>query len=215
MAFEEIVVGPMTAYVGAVLATARVAPPDIDATTVASGWVQIGKSGAVNYEDDGVAVAFRQSLSKVRGAASSAPIKIYRTEEDVEFSLMVRDIRMEMLTFALNGNVVTPIPSTASKGNRIHFLQGVDVTQGSLLLRGLGRSPYGDSSLKWALQFYIPLGVMAADEVAMGFGKENPVEVNMMFTAMLDTEGVIGSIDLATAANSKKRLGWITARNAA
>ena len=247
MAYEEIVVGPLTAYFSPLLANTAIAltgtgvavksaddrtgPPAIssgaafkaagflelidDATTGVVGWIQIGKSGAVNYQEDGVSVAFRQSLSKVRGAGATAPIKIYRTEEDVEFSLMMRDLRIEMFSYILNLNK----PSTPTKSMEINILQDVDVIQGSVLLRGLGRSPYAPAGTnpvhsQWALQFYLPLCACASDETSLQFGKNNPSELNLKFTGLYDASGrtraskTDAPVDLAEI----EKLGWVEAR---
>ena len=198
MSLEEIVIGPLTAHLKAFAANEQA--PDI--TAALTTWKQLGLNGAVHYEDDGVTVALSQSIEKIRGAASTAPIKVYRTEEDVTISLTLRDMRLEMLQYALQGaGLLSPAPTNASG---LNLFRGVNVPTAAILLRGIGLSPYPVQSggSQYALQFFAPAGYMSADSIEMMFGKNNPAETPFEFTVLYDS----------SQTDAKKALGSVYAQ---
>lgn len=146
-----------------------------------AGWTQLGLYGSVNYSDEGVKITISQSTEKIRGCGATGPIKAFRTEEDVMVDLTLRDLRPEMLTYALSS-----IPPSSGK---IGLGRGVDVQTGALLLRGPGKSPY---SSQLALEWWFPLGFFSADSIEIDFSKSAPADLEMQFSVLADASQAAG-----------------------
>ena len=189
-------------YTSAPTVTAAAAPSGgVTATLVAAygvaGWTQLGKRGAVNYQDDGVKITLSQSIESVRGAASTAPLKVWRTEEDVMVGLTLRDLRLEMITHAISSLV----PTADGTARTLGLHRGVQVQTGALLLRGSTLSPYYAG---WPLEWYIPVGYFSSDSMEIAFGKGAVSEMEMEFTCIHDATQATG-----------RQLGYVRAQAAA
>ena len=150
MAREEILAGPLEVW----KAPRGEDFPDLGEDPTGD-WELIGASGVENYTEDGVSVELPQDIEEFIGAGSTMALKAYRTEESIEITVNVADMRLEMWQAALNGN-----PITEDTGQRdISLYRGGDVEHFSLLLRG--KSPYdGDEGDG---QFQLPAAYMSGE----------------------------------------------------
>ena len=172
MAREEILAGPLELWVAP---RGETFPGPSTAPT--GDWELIGKSGTENYEDDGVTVSLPQSIEEFIGAGSTMALKAFRTEESIEITVQVADMRLDTWQLALNDNNIT-----AAAGTReISLYRGGDVHHFSLLARG--QSPYEDDGEDVG-QFQIPACYMSSEpEVTHVKGEVHSLELT--FRAVL------------------------------
>lgn len=177
MSAEEIIGAPLTLWL-APIGTAFPAFDD-DESAFDAAWVKVGESGDKNYTDDGVAVNLAQTIETFTGAGGTLPRKAWRTEESCDITVNLADMRLEMLTFALNDNDVT---EDATAGTReIPLLRGVDVTEYALVARGL--SAYNGDEVS---QIQIPRCYQSAEpEITHNKGEAASAELTF---AALDPE---------------------------
>ena len=189
------VTAPGSGYTSAPTITVAAAPSGGTTATATArvgtaGWTQLGLYGSVNYSDEGVKVTISQATEKIRGCGSTGAIKAFRTEEDVMVSLTLRDLRPEMLTYALS--------SLPPNDGKIGLGRGVEVQTGALLLRGSGKSPY---SSQLALEWWFPLGYFSSDSIEIDFSKSAPADLEMEYSVLADAAQADGY-----------QLGWMLAQ---
>lgn len=194
----EIVSAPFEVYI----APLSEAFPLIDATP-AGNWVKIGTSGALNYTEDGVTITHEQTVDFVFALGDTGPVKAFRSQEGMRIAFTLMDITLENYKYALNFNTVTDnAPSSGVAGFRsIDIRLGLDVDQRSLLIRGVGASPYlADKHV----QYEIPVVVEVAAP-AIVYQKGIPAGLNLEWAALIDPN----------AASAAKRFGVLIAQDEA
>lgn len=139
----EVIGSPFSIYLGAV----GVARPAIGAVP-GGGWTLLGSNGNRSYAEEGVRVNSPQGFNYFRGLGSAAPLKAFRTEEDVIIQVTLADLTLEQLANAFNKNAVTENGITRT----LPLSRGLTVASGAMLVRG--PSPYMDDAFS---QWWIPL----------------------------------------------------------
>ena len=193
----EILAGPLTLY----LAPVGTAFPLINVVPAAA-WVRVGTNGDANYDDDGIVVSHVQKTETARPAGLTAPVKAWRTEEDLMIMVKLWDLTLEQYRTALNAAAVTTVAAAASVAGikRIGLSQGQEVTTYALLARGLS-SPYGDG---FNLQYEVPRCFASANQKPV-FKKGKPAGLELEFTALADL----------SAASPSERFGRLVAQHQA
>lgn len=175
----EIIAAPFTVWLAAV----GTSYPAVDANPSAS-WTKAGSSGDKNISEDGVSVQHPQTLEFLRTLGSQAPVKAFRTEEDLIISFTLFDMRLEMYKYMLNGNaIVDTAAGSGTPGYRaLPIRRGGDVTQYALLVRGLSAYDTGMN-----LDFRVPRVVHSgAPEIVSAKGE--PMGLLFEFTAVEDPD---------------------------
>jgi len=173
----EIIVSPAEIY----LAPVSEAFPELD-DAPAGNWVLLGKTGKINYAEDGVTVSHEQTLSEIRTLGTTGPLKVVRTEESLTISVILQDLSAENYAKVLNGVTLTDVAAAATTpGHRdITLRQGPDVTTFALLCRG--KSPYGDN---WAAQYEVPIVYQSANPAPV-YHKGDAAGLAVTFNALED-----------------------------
>ena len=173
---SEIIGQPLTLW----LAPVGTPFPDFDEPESAydPAWEKVGLSGDRNYGDGGVTVDLTQTLETWVPSGGTLPRKVWRTEESVELTVTVADVRAENLANALNGNAVT----TGAGLKSISLLRGIEVQEYALLARGL--SAYDETGVS---QIQVPRCYQSA-EPSIVFDKGEGAATELTFSS-LDAEG--------------------------
>lgn len=183
MAREEILAGPLKVY----LAPRGESFPVLGVEPAAN-WELLGASGDENYTDDGVSVALPQSIEEFIGAGSTMAIKAWRTEEAVEITVVVADVRAEVLQLALNDNDVTEATGT----REVSLYRGIDISEYALL--AVGTSPYEDDGDN-AGQFQVP-ACYHSGEPDISYVKGEPASVSFTFRSLKPTDAELDDLKL-------------------
>jgi len=175
--FEEIVAGPITLY----LAPVGTAFPALGAAPAAE-WKKVGKGGAENYDESGVAVSHPQKIETFRGAGSTGPQAAWRTEEDLMIAVALADISAEQYARALND---ATLDTTAAGAGTVGFHsiglhQGQEVATFALL--AVGQSAEG---VGMAAQYQVPRVFQSANPKPT-YVKGKPALLELEFTALVD-----------------------------
>lgn len=173
MAHQEILAGPLELFLAAV----GEAFPDISTSPPGGNWEKLGQSGDENYTDDGVSVNLTQSIETFIPAGATLPVKAFRTEEGVEITVTVADVRPEVMTLALNDNDSTA--GTSPDTVTLALLRGLEVSEYALLARGA--SPEVADGVG---QFQVPRCYMSSDGIELVYKKGEPVGVELTFMAL-------------------------------
>lgn len=175
---EAIIASPFdvwTAPVGEAMPTVDAAP--------SGNWALIGSQvDQLTQDESGVSLSNTQSITDIRGAGSTAPIKAVRSEEDLLVSINMMDMTFEVLDFALRGGGVTEVSAVSGViGTKsIPIWRGTQVVEHALLLRG--PSPYlVDTNMQF--EFY---RVYAAGDLDQSYAKATAVVVNIQFKVLMD-----------------------------
>lgn len=188
----EIIVAPFDVYV----APAGEAAPDL-ADAPAGNWALLGTNGKRNYSEDGVTVRHNQSLTEIRVAGTTGPVKAVRTEEGLVISLTLFDLTPAQYAKALNDATVSNTGAgvgTAGK-NEFNLLQGTAVNELALLVRG-DVSPEGDN---FKSQYWIPRAVQSGSPEPV-FQKGEPAGLALEFMAIEDANDGFGTFEAQDAA---------------
>ena len=193
----EVIAAPVVVY----SAPVGEAFPAIEDAPVGN-WTLIGLAGDRGITEEGVKLSHPQTTEVVRSLGSTAPIKVFRTEEDLMIEFEVMDLTLENYKLIVNSNVVatTAAGGGAAGFKEVDLYRGADVSQFAILIRG-DFSPYGDN---WNTQWEIPV-MFQTGSPEIVFVKGTPVGLAFEFTA-------IGDPNAATPAN---RFGRTVAQNAA
>lgn len=185
----EILATPLTLW----LAPVGTAFPLITAAP-AGTWAKVGTNGDKNQDDGGLVVSHTQKIEEARPAGTTGPIKAWRTEEDLMFSLTLWDVTEEQYRIALNAvTVTTTAAATGVAGSKkMGLSRGVDVVTYALMARGL-LSGYGDG---YVGQYEVPI-VYQSGNAKPVFKKGKPAGLDLEFTALEDL----------SAASSAERFG--------
>lgn len=191
----EVIAAPVVVY----QAPVGEAFPLID-DAPAGNWTQIGTGGDRSITEAGVTLSHPQTTEVIRALGSTAPIKVFRTEEDLLVAFEVMDITLENYLLVLNSNTVaTTAPGGEAGFKEVDMFRGAEISQFAILIRG-DFSPYGDD---WNTQYEIPVMFQTGSPEVV-YQKGTPVGLAFEFTA-------IGDPNAATPAN---RFGRIVQQNA-
>lgn len=178
----EIIAAPLTVYwgdVGAVFPLPWATPDTND-------WNLVGTSGELNYMDSGVTIRHRQTVVRFRALGDTGSRKMFRTEEDLEVSLVLADLTLEQYRLSMNMNAITTVPNGGNPGYKtIGLSRGPAVSTFALLIRGA--SPY---LANVNLQYEIPI-VGHTGEPELVFRKSEPVGLALDFVAQVDSNAAI------------------------
>lgn len=173
----EIVGAPLTLW----LAPVGTAFPLVNAAP-AGAWIKIGTNGTRNQSEEGVVVMHNQTLNKARPGGATGPVKAFRTEEDLSFSLTLWDITLEQYTLALNSNTLTTTAAGVGTAGfkKLGLSRGFNVKEYALLARGV--SPYDEAM---TAQYQVPRCYNSGSpEVA--YRKGVPAGLKLTFEALED-----------------------------
>jgi len=141
---EEVIGSPFDIWV-AIAGTAR---PLLSASPAAD-WVQLGTRGKYSLGEEGVKVNSPASYNYFRSFGSAAPIKAFRSEEDVMVQVSMADLTPEVLANAFN-QLATDVTESGFK-RTLNLSRGLSVLTAAVLMRG--PSPFMDGG---TAQFWIP-----------------------------------------------------------
>jgi hypothetical protein len=132
----HIIGAPLTLYLAAV----ETAFPAIDAAEgdFDPAWFKVGTSGDKDYDEAGVVVNLEEPINEFRGAGSTLPRKLFRTEEDVRIEATLADLSAEQYAKTINDNTVTTVAAGAGTAGEKGFslVRGLFVATYALLARG-------------------------------------------------------------------------------
>jgi hypothetical protein len=188
----EVLAAPFTIY----LAATGTAFPAVDASPPGA-WFKLGTAGSRNYDEDGVEFTHEQSIEKWRGLGETAPIKPFRSEEDLMIGLSLTDVSAEHYAKILNDAAVTDTaPGVGAAGHRAFPLkQGTSIAYFALLARA-DLSAYGDA---FKMQYEVPIVYQSANP-APKYVKGEPATLEVEFTALFDATGGLGTLRIQDAA---------------
>ena len=168
-----VIGGPFTVY----RAPVGTAFPAIGAAPAAE-WIALGVNGNKSYDESGVTVRHSQSVNRIRTAGSTGPIKVARTEEDMEIEFTLLDLTLEAYAQSLSQQTVTDSGAERVFGP----YRGFAIPESAWLLRGT--SPYDDTlNLQWEL----PRGYTeGAPEIALVKGE--PAGLQFLVVALVDPD---------------------------
>lgn len=162
--------------------------PDVatPSASIGGNWTLMGISGDKDITEDGITIMVEQDVQKFRGLGSIATRKMFRTSQDVVISFTLADASIENYSDALDLNPV----SNLEWRRRIQLLMSADVAQQSLLIRGDGKSPYGDFNTQW----WIPRASHDAP-LETKIVKGEPIGLAFRFTALVDDTYDLGHLE--------------------
>lgn len=170
----EIVAAPFEIYIapiGESMPAVTLEPP-------VGNWVLIGTSGDSSYGEEGVTIEHSETIEDHRGLGGTGIIKSFRTEEGILVSLMLHDLTLEEVSYALNMNAV----QTSSNDKLMDSYKGQQVATRALLVRGNGAGAYGaDYNLQWEFP-----RVRVATAHSLNFQKGIPAGIALAFEVMED-----------------------------
>lgn len=188
----ELISGPFEVY----LAPVGEAFPAIDAAP-AGNWTLIGSGGSRNYDSEGVTIEHGETIEYYRPLGTPAPVKGFRTEEDLMIRFTLNDLTLEQYRRTLNENAVTTNAGPPAN-KEIDIAKGKDVAQRALLVRG--DSPYGAT---WNLQYEVPVVVEEGTPEVVA-QKGGPAGLALVYRALRDP----------SAASEAKIFGVLRAQHA-
>lgn len=161
---------------GVYIAPVGQARPALSVPTPLSPWVVVGLRGERSYSEEGVRVNSPAAYNYFRGNASAAPLKAFRSEEDVEIGVTLADMTLESLAYAFNktSEDVEETGVTRTLG----LSRGLGVAGFALLVRG--PSPYMDDGIA---QFWIP-NVMNVTSLELALQRMNATTYPLTFRAI-------------------------------
>lgn len=190
----EILAAPFTVYEGPV----NEPQPDLNISP-AGNWTTIGLNGDKNLTEDGVTISFEETIERFRPVGLTAPNKAFRTEEDVIITFYVADVTAETLGAALNAQTIASVTAASGvAGNKNHPLyRGLDVDELALLIQG-DHSPYGDATVTWRSQYWIPRCFMDGNPAPV-YKKGEPAMLELTFVALHDPTNGLGQYEAQDA----------------
>jgi hypothetical protein len=177
----EVMGAPHSLYI-ATFGTARPALNVADPTGV--GWTLIGLNGNKSYAEEGVRVNSPAAYNFFRGYGSAAPLKAFRSEEDVMCQVVLADMTLESLALGFNklSSGVTEVGITRTLG----LSRGLGVMTMALLVRG--PSPYMDDGIA---QFWIPVAANVS-AVELALRRDNGTAYGLEFRALYYADATAG-----------------------
>ena len=140
----EVIGAPHTIYIG----PAGEARPTLGATP-AGNWVLLGARGNISYSEEGVRTNSPAAYNYFRGLGSAAPLKAFRSEEDVMVQVTLADLSLESLANAFN-QLAEDVTESGFK-RTLNMSRGLSVLTAAVLV--IGPSPYMDDG---TAQLWIP-----------------------------------------------------------
>lgn len=152
--------------------------PAVD-TAPTSPFTLIGTSGARNYTEDGVTVAWEVTTEDVNVLGDIDPVCVIVTARDMRVRVTMLDHSLDQLRVALNLNTVVTDPGPPST-SEISLDTGSDLTTFALLVRGEGKSPeLAGANVQWEFD---PVIEVAAKELT--YIKGQPAGVALEFRVL-------------------------------
>lgn len=182
----EILSAPLSLY----LAPVGTAFPSVDtpAGSFPGTWTTVGTNiYGPSYDTDaaGITVTHNQTFATFTPVGTTAPIKMWRTDEQLTIAITLADVSPTMYAVSLNQVALTTVAATTAVAGTISMplLQGLAVTNFALLARGL--SAVNDA---FAAQYQVPCVYQSANPAPV-FKKGAPAELAITFATMLDPNG--------------------------
>lgn len=191
--------GPFTVYVAPV-SEARPEIDDSEGTLTGGNWDLLGVTGSNNYDESGIAVAHPQTMEYQRVLGRTAPVKAFRTQEDLSIELTLVDLSAATYALILNDKSVTTVAAASGVPGEKYFVpyRGLTVAEFAVLLRA--PSP---EMATGNMQWWIPRMVIEG-EPKPTFVKGAGASLVVMFKALWDGSQSAGSefgrISVQTAA---------------
>jgi len=177
---QELLSCPLTLWVAPI----GTAVPLVD-TTPTGAWVQVGVNGANDYDSTGLTVTHNQTLATFTPVGTTAPVAVWRTDEQLEVSVTLADTTASAYALTMNNVAVTTVSATTGLPGEsdVPLLQGPTVAVFALLARGL-------SALNQTLnaQYSIPAVYQSANPAPV-YKKGAPAELSLTFATILDPNG--------------------------
>lgn len=181
----EIIAGPANVW----LAPVGTAFPAVNAQP-ASPWVYLGRT------QGGVSVAHEQSIEYVTLDQDTAPLKAFRSEENLRISFSLAEVTLERYAKVLNDVSVTQVAGPPSI-RHMQLYRGADVAEFAMLVRG--PSPYGNFNLQYEVRRVVQSG-----EPEPSFTRDDILVLETEWTALVDP----------TATNPSEKFGRLVAQDA-
>jgi hypothetical protein len=148
--------GTVDVWWGAVDAVA----PSVDAEPLPAAWSLIGE-GFIS--EDGLSSDLANTITKVFVLKSTAPQRIYRTQEEPMVELSLFESTMEALAVALHGTE-TQVTTTAATDTvvgvkEVPIMRGATVRESAVLFRSVSPYDTAPDTNDWKFQGYLPRGV--------------------------------------------------------
>jgi hypothetical protein len=182
----ELVSTPLSLYLAPVGTTF----PTVDTLPASFGtqWTPVGSNiYGPTYDTDaaGITVTHNQTFATFTPVGTTAPIKMWRTDEQLQISISLADISPAQYANALNSPALTTVAATTGLAGTTSFplLQGIPVTNYALLARGV--SSINDA---FNAQYQVPCVYQAANPAPV-YKKGAPAELAITFATMLDPNG--------------------------
>lgn len=169
---QEIIAKPLELWIG----TTGTAFPTLDDSPGDSNWTLLGEAGDKNYTEDGVTLNLAQTIEEWTPAGGTMARKAFRTNESLEFSVVVADITAEVMALVFNDNPVIEDATVVTK--EVSLLRGLGVAEHSLVARGA--SPYDNDLLG---QFQVPRCYMSS-EPSVVYAKGEPAGIEFTFKTL-------------------------------
>lgn len=180
---QYIVATPLDLWI-APIATAA---PAIDVATSSfdSAWVHVGTNGAMSYDSAGITVTHNSTYGTFTPVGSTAPVCVWRTDEQLEIAVTLADTSGPMYALALNDVATTTISATTGHAGEVDIplLQGLQVASFAILARGFSAM---NNSMN--AQYYVPAVYQAANPAPV-YKKGAPAELALTFASLLDPNG--------------------------
>ena len=162
--------------------------------------------GGGYIDEDGFNVDFQNTINKVFVLRSTAPQRVYRTQEEPMITFNLFDGTAEGMGVSMHGTDQTvggviSNPSTGSGGDyvkRINIMRGPRVRDAAILWRTASPTDTDPDSNEYLLQGYIPRGVFT-QVGSFKFYKEQ-ITLPLTFEALESTNSTLDDLE---------RLGWI------
>ena len=187
--------GVVDVFFGAVDAV----PPEIDATkaTILSGavWSEIGEGF---IDEDGFNVDLANTINKVFVLRSTAPQRVYRTQEEPMFEFNLFESTMDAMSIALQtaelptAGVVAGASGTAGY-KRLQIKRGAIIQEAAILFRTVSPYDTAPATNGWLLQGWLPRGVFT-QVGSFKFYKEQ-VALPLTFELLESTTNDLGYIE--------------------
>lgn len=195
--YPEILSAPLTLW----LAPVATAFPLIDDApgTFDDAWVMLGTRGANSYDSTGITVTHNHTDASFTPVGTTAQMKVWVTDESLEFAVVLADISPAMYALSLNNNPVDQIAATSMVAGEddIALLQGSQKEYFALLARGISSV---DDSLN--AQYAVPACYQSANPAPV-YKKGAAAELSLTFTSILDPNGGgFGELQIQTAAKT-------------
>lgn len=160
--------------------------PTIEATPNPAVWTRLGTEGNLNYTQDGVKASHPQSVNVWRSLGDPGPRKVFRTEEDLKFTVEVADLTLEAYKEAMNGNTVNTVASAPDTPahKTLGLSRGLNIATRALLVRVPNGSPYMANG---NAQYEIPL-VQEVGSSEPQYRRDNPAILSFEWMALVDPD---------------------------